>query len=47
MMPHFWMVRAGEGGHLASEFADKGVVAIGWPAVGSLAAVASCLAWLP
>ena len=29
-MPNFWMVRAGEGGYLFSEFENHNCVAIGW-----------------
>lgn len=29
-----WMVRAGEGGHRADEFRERGIVAIGWNEVG-------------
>ena len=35
-MSNFWMVRAGEGGHLAAEFERLKCVAIGWPEVGDL-----------
>lgn len=38
-MQNFFMVRAGEGGHLAEDFADKELVAIGWPAAGDLSSV--------
>jgi len=31
-----WMVRAGSGGHLADEFKEQGVVAIGWSDLGDL-----------
>jgi restriction system protein len=40
-MPNFWMVRAGEGGHLAGDFKDRSLVAIGWPAAGDLTQVSS------
>ncbi len=38
-MPGFWMVRAGGGGHLAAEFEERSLVAIGWPALGDLSSV--------
>lgn len=38
-MSNFWMVRAGEGGHLAPEFKEKSLVAIGWPEAGDLTAI--------
>ena len=40
-MANFWMVRAGGGGHLASDFSEQSLVAIGWPAAGNLAAIDS------
>lgn len=38
-MPGFWMVRAGGGGHLAAEFEERALVAVGWPATGDLSKV--------
>jgi hypothetical protein len=38
MAETMWMVRAGEGGYLAEEFA-RGYVAIGWKELGDLNAV--------
>ena len=35
-MPHFWMVRAGEGGYLAGEFVSKCCVAVGFGGMGDL-----------
>ena len=32
-----WLIRAGRGGRYASEFTDRKLVAIGWPAIGDLA----------
>lgn len=40
-MSHFWMVRAGEGGYLTTDFERLGCVAIGWPEVGDLSSVSS------
>lgn len=34
-MENVWMVRAGEGGYLAEDFA-KGFVAIGWSKLGDM-----------
>ena len=31
-----WMVRAAEGGRLADDFRERGVVAIGWTDLGDL-----------
>lgn len=36
MSTRTWMVRAAEGGRLADDFRDKGVVAIGWRDIGNL-----------
>jgi len=36
-----WMVRAGEGGRMIDDFRQKGVVAIGWPALPDLAQIAN------
>ena len=38
-MPGFWMVRAGEAGYMASEFAEKSVVAVGWSEAGDLTGI--------
>ncbi len=35
-MSHFWMIRAGEGGYLASDFERLKCVAVGWSDVGDL-----------
>ena len=40
-MAKFWMVRAGEGGHLFDLFEQEEVVAIGWSAAGDLSRVES------
>jgi restriction system protein len=40
-MTQLWMVRAGEGGHLAVDFDRSGCVAIGWSELGNLSAVTS------
>jgi len=37
-MENAWMVRAGEGGYLAEEFA-KGFIAIGWQEFGGMSQV--------
>ncbi|HSH37480.1 MAG TPA: restriction endonuclease [Chthoniobacterales bacterium] len=36
MTENIWMIRAGQGGYLAAEFASKNVVAIGWDELGDL-----------
>ena len=40
-MPHFWMVRAGEGGYLAGEFVSKKCVAVGFGGMGDLSGLQS------
>jgi restriction system protein len=40
-MADFWMIRAGEGGYLASEFVEKGCVAVGFDGIGDFAALSS------
>jgi restriction system protein len=40
-MTQLWMVRAGEGGHLAVDFDRSGCVAIGWSELGDLSSVTS------
>lgn len=40
-MTQAWMVRAGEGGHLAGDFDKQGCVAIGWSDLGDLTPVTS------
>lgn len=36
-----WMIRAGEGGYLAGDFASKNIVAIGWKELGDLSQIKS------
>lgn len=36
MHKNVWMIRAGQGGYLAGEFANKNIVAIGWKELGDL-----------
>src|SRR4051812_6591991 len=41
MNKNVWMIRAGQGGHLAGDFASKNVVAIGWSQLGDLTTLTS------
>lgn len=41
MSKNVWMIRAGQGGYLAGDFASKSIVAIGWKQLGDLSNVTS------
>jgi predicted Mrr-cat superfamily restriction endonuclease len=41
MPPNVWMIRAGQGGYLAADFASKNIVSIGWNQLGDLSNVTS------